>query len=140
MLDELEQLASGKVTLTFEETRASEVLDILINGTSIGPSPETITGALHSYSLAVQALCLEFLSYSQAHVGPIQPFFLDTLPTKIRLIGVEMSPAPYRYIEASLKSLTCFGDMIEEPVLVFSITTPKPSIPSPIELRSNLTY
>ncbi|CAF3544215.1 unnamed protein product [Fusarium graminearum] len=136
MLDELEQLVSAKGTPNFKKTRALEVLDILLDGASIGPSPETLTGALHSYSLAVQLLCLGFLSYSQAHVGPLRPFFLDTLVTKVRLLGIKMSPAPYQYIDASLKALTCFGDMVEGPVLAFSMVTPKPSTPSPIGLRS----
>ncbi|CAF3455143.1 unnamed protein product [Fusarium graminearum] len=136
MLDELEQLFSAKDTPDFGKPRSLEVVDILLEGASIGPSPETLTEALHLYSLAVQILCLGFLSYSQAHVGPLRPFFLDTLVTKVRLLGIETSSAPYQYIDAGLKELTCFGNMVEGPVLAFSVVTPKPSTPSPIDLRS----
>ncbi|KAL7916995.1 hypothetical protein ACQKWADRAFT_307907 [Trichoderma austrokoningii] len=136
MLDELEQLVSVKGTPNFKKTRALEVLDIFLDGTSSLPSPDTINGALHSYSLAVQILCLGFLSYSQAHVGPLRPFFLDTVITKVRLLGTQTSPVPYGYVEASLKSLTCFGDMVEGPVLAFVMAAPKSSLPSPMDLRS----
>ncbi|CAG7554293.1 unnamed protein product [Fusarium equiseti] len=55
---------------------------------------------------------------------------------EIRLLGIETSSAPYQYIDTSLKELTCFGDMVQGPVLAFSIATPKPSTPSLIDLRS----
>ncbi|KAI3316759.1 hypothetical protein HD806DRAFT_527633 [Xylariaceae sp. AK1471] len=38
-------------------------------------------------TLAAQFLSLAFLSYSQAHCGPIRPFFLDTPLTRILLVG-----------------------------------------------------
>lgn len=41
---------------------------------------------LHLCALAVQFVCLGLLSYSQAHVGAIHPFFLDT-PQKSVLLG-----------------------------------------------------
>ncbi|KAB8219919.1 hypothetical protein BDV33DRAFT_173131 [Aspergillus novoparasiticus] len=49
----------------------------------------------------VQLISLGFLSYNQAHVGPIQPFFLAT-PQRIIL-------------------LTCIWDMVRGPVLTFKI-------------------
>ncbi|KAL3474771.1 hypothetical protein BJX99DRAFT_260030, partial [Aspergillus californicus] len=76
---------------------------------------------LHSCSLAVQLLCLGFLSYSQAHVGAIHPFFLDTPLTKIHLLGSHMPVDRYDRIEASLSNLTCIGDMIRAPVLIFNL-------------------
>ncbi|KAK0704600.1 hypothetical protein B0H67DRAFT_649029 [Lasiosphaeris hirsuta] len=37
--------------------------------------------------LLAQFFSLAFLSYSQGHCGPIRPFFLDTFPGRILLIG-----------------------------------------------------
>lgn len=70
-------------------------------------------------SMATQILCLGFLSYAQAHIGPIRPFFLDTPLKRVRLLGSRVSTEEHGWIEASLKSLTCFGEMIQSQVLTF---------------------
>ncbi|EPS35817.1 hypothetical protein H072_10787 [Dactylellina haptotyla CBS 200.50] len=79
---------------------------------------------LHLISLTVQFVTLGFLSYNQAHVGPIQPFFLDTPQHKLVLSGatsITSSNHSIPCISLSLMNLTCLGDMIGQPVLVFSI-------------------
>ncbi|KAH7134456.1 hypothetical protein EDB81DRAFT_803945 [Dactylonectria macrodidyma] len=42
-------------------------------------STDLLRHSLHVSSLTIQFLCVSFLSYSQAHIGSIRPFFLDTL-------------------------------------------------------------
>jgi ankyrin repeat protein len=75
---------------------------------------------LHRCCLAVQFLCLSFLSYSQAHCGTIQPFFLDTPQRKVVLRGSKMGAADSWQIETQLVDLTCIGEMIQDSVVVFS--------------------
>ncbi|KAL4735035.1 hypothetical protein BDV11DRAFT_212280 [Aspergillus similis] len=66
----------------------------------------------------VQFLCLGFVSYMQAHVGPIQPFFLDSPLQRIRLVGLGKNPQ-FPYILAELNNLSCMGNMTGGPVLIF---------------------
>ncbi|KAL4993246.1 hypothetical protein BDV10DRAFT_199835, partial [Aspergillus recurvatus] len=73
---------------------------------------------LHLCALAVQFLCLGFVSYMQAHTGPIQPFFLDSPLQRIRLVGLGHNPQS-SYILAELNNLSCMGDMTGGPVLIF---------------------
>ncbi|KAJ4295595.1 hypothetical protein N0V90_007608 [Kalmusia sp. IMI 367209] len=80
-----------------------------------------VSAALQSCSLAVQLISLGFLSYSQAHVAAILPFFLDTPLQKIHLLGSRTPSEDYDGIEASLNNLTCIGDMIQAPVLTFKL-------------------
>ncbi|KAF2176770.1 hypothetical protein K469DRAFT_645244 [Zopfia rhizophila CBS 207.26] len=94
---------------------------------------------LHLLALAVQFLCLGFLSYNQAHVGAIQPFFLDTPQRKILLLGSHTYENQSERIVAELAELTCVGSMIEAPVLTFRMhrsSTESPPVES--ELRHDL--
>lgn len=71
--------------------------------------------------LSAQILTIGFLAYIQAHAGPLHPYFLDTPTTKIKLFGVNsLSGQPT--IEVTLRELTCLGDMLQSPVLVFGMT------------------
>lgn len=70
-------------------------------------------------SIAAQFLSLSFLCYNQGHIGPIQPFFLDTALSGISLTGVSRH-SPWQLAVAYAK-LTCMGDMLESPVLTFCI-------------------
>lgn len=82
---------------------------------------DNITETLHRCSLAVQFLCLSFLSYVQAHCGAIKPFFLDTPQKNIFLKGSKQIPTHYWQVEAQLANLTCIGDMLQDSVVVFSV-------------------
>jgi ankyrin repeat protein len=81
---------------------------------------ENIDRVIHSCSLAVQFLCLGFLSYIQAHIGPIQPFFLDSPQRKVLLLGNQMSDTRTDVIIAELINLTCVAGMTQGPVFAFS--------------------
>lgn len=74
-----------------------------------------------SNALTTQFLSLAFLSYSQAHCGHIRPFFLDTPLQHILLIGDNQWRADFQgpCIVGSLTELSCFGDMLQQPVFVF---------------------
>ncbi|KAJ6012061.1 hypothetical protein N7522_002416 [Penicillium canescens] len=77
-------------------------------------------------ALAVQFLCLGLLSYAQAHVGPLQPFFLDTPLRKINLLGLaEETVSPC--LVAELVNLTCLGNMTRGPVLAFYASPGRPN-------------
>lgn len=73
---------------------------------------------LHLCALAAQYLCLGFVSYMQAHTGPIQLFFLDLALRRIRLLGLK-GDSDCPHISAELKDLSCMGNMTDAPVLVF---------------------
>lgn len=75
---------------------------------------------LHLCCLAVQFLCLGFISYNQAHCGTIHPFFLETPQVKIVLQGSNEDQKDSWYIETQLVDLTCVGEMVQGPVIAFS--------------------
>ena len=64
---------------------------------------------LHLGAVAVQLLCLGFISYVQAHIGPIQPFFLDTPIRRAALLGIN-GDNKYPNLVAKLVNITCLGD------------------------------
>lgn len=70
-------------------------------------------------SIAAQFLSLGFLSYHQGHIGPFQPFFLDTALSGIYLTGV--SKRSSWQLELTCAELTCVGDMLASSVLTFSV-------------------
>jgi hypothetical protein len=96
---------------------------------------------LHVVALAVQFASLAFLLYSQAHIAPIQPFYLDTALSKISLIGISDLRKPTLHITAKVARLNCVGDMLHAPVIVFS-AGPSSVLGDPLSLgpRANLKY
>jgi hypothetical protein len=87
-------------------------------------STDLLQHSLHISSLAIQFLCVGFLSYSQAHIGNIQPFFLDAPLQRIALLGMEKSAEVNVYLTASLVKLTCLDGMVQGPVLAFNAWRP----------------
>lgn len=79
-----------------------------------------IVNVLYLCSLLSQALSLGFISYIQGHVGHLNLFFLDSPIERICLVGCHIMLEEYPCLELSLKKLTCTGDMLNGPVLVFS--------------------
>ncbi|MCJ1399545.1 hypothetical protein MMC11_002747 [Xylographa trunciseda] len=73
-------------------------------------------------ALATQSLCLGLLSYSNAHAGPIQPFFLSRALERVNLLGIEMHLLSLSPFSAQLVELTCFGQMIGNAVVAFTRT------------------
>jgi hypothetical protein len=76
---------------------------------------------LHLVALATQFASLGLLSYSQAHLAPIQPFFMDTALEEVMLLGIGYPQEKNFHISARTTSLTCLGDMLRSKVLVFSV-------------------
>ncbi|KAF4235559.1 hypothetical protein CNMCM8980_003251 [Aspergillus fumigatiaffinis] len=74
--------------------------------------------SLQLCALAVQFLCLGFLSFTKAHIGAIHPFFLDAPLRQVILQGVGKEE-DFPYIVAELVELTCLGGMTRGPVLMF---------------------
>lgn len=72
--------------------------------------------------LMIQFLSLSFLSYTQGHCGPIRPCFLDTHLDQVLLLGDgQWSSDDFQgpCIAGSLVNLSCFGDLLQQPVFVF---------------------
>ncbi|XP_044717449.1 WD repeat-containing [Hirsutella rhossiliensis] len=111
-------------TISLLRTQSQEIIS-----QAVGDSYEhNINGAdvFHMSSLALQFLCVGFLSYAQAHIGALQPFFLDTPLQRIVLLGTDISSNPDVYITARLVQLTCLAGMCQGPVLAFDgPTSPK---------------
>ena len=77
---------------------------------------------VHNCALATQSLCLGLLSYSNAHAGPIKPFFLSRALKRVQLLGIETRVPNKQYLSADLVELTCFGQMIGNAVVAFTCT------------------
>lgn len=71
-------------------------------------------------ALATQSLCLGLLSYSNAHAGPIKPFFLSRALKRVQLLGIESLVPNKPCLSADLVELTCFGRMIGNAVVAFT--------------------
>ena len=56
------------------------------------------------YLLATQLLCLALLSYSNAHIGPLQPFFLDCSLHRINLFEFDSTNASPGVVRRALSS------------------------------------
>ncbi|KAH7118224.1 hypothetical protein B0J13DRAFT_198848 [Dactylonectria estremocensis] len=122
MLGEIRPFSADRDIQNFEVPTATKHLKNLFPGTK---DPEFLQetdpiAVLHICCLSVQLLCLGFQSYIQSHVGAFHPFFLDTPVKRIQLLGCQTTAGPYPCVEASLKELTCVGEMLQGPVLVFS--------------------
>ncbi|KAF4468947.1 serine threonine kinase [Fusarium albosuccineum] len=116
MLREFQVLALNDETRSIRLTATRELVACLgLQGLEVGSERDTVA-VLQTGCLCVQILSVGFLFYIQGHVGPFQPFFLDTAVKKIHLLGCEMSPL---VIEISLKKLSCIGEMLQGSVLVF---------------------
>lgn len=76
---------------------------------------------LHICALATQFLCLAFLSYCQAHLGPLHPFFLEHELLQVRLNGTaSMGKGPC--ITVDFRRLTCLESVLHGPLIVFSMS------------------
>ena len=110
---------------------AQEILDLVYGVKRDGTTPffldtldlESVERAtVHNCALATQSLCLALLSYSNAHTGPIQPFFLSRALKRVQLLGIETRVPEKQRLFADLVELTCFGQMIGNAVVAFTCT------------------
>lgn len=74
-------------------------------------------------ALAVQALCIAMLSFGQAHIGEIDPFFLEHSLSRVLLYGTRGRLSTEASILFELVDLTCAGDMIDSRAMAFSLIT-----------------
>ncbi|OAA38153.1 calcium/calmodulin-dependent protein kinase kinase [Cordyceps fumosorosea ARSEF 2679] len=119
ILDEVGSIAKGEVTKVAGVSATLAFLTDIFPGETLFDSENScFLDDLHRCCLSAQILTVGFLSYIQAHAGPLHPYFLDTPTTKIKLFGFKsLSNQPI--IEVALRRLTCLGDMLQSPVLVF---------------------
>jgi hypothetical protein len=73
---------------------------------------------LNECALAVQIVAVGILSYSQGHTGSLHPEFLVDPLMELHLLGND-ARATRAHIMVKLVDLTCIGDMLQKPVLVF---------------------
>jgi hypothetical protein len=110
-------------------TAASDVLRLFSERRNV---PESLQEVVDNCALAVQALCVATLSFGQAHIDEVNPFFLEHSLSQIILRGAhtestseldwhdeaEMTSSKPLYFQ--LVDLTCAGDMIESKVIAFA--------------------
>ena len=110
---------------------AKEVLDLIYGMERAGTAPfssDTLdlesaeSATIHNCALATQSLCLGLLSYSVAHAGPIQPFFLSRALKRVQLLGIKTRVPNEPCLSVDLVELTCFGQMIGNAVVAFTCT------------------
>lgn len=71
-------------------------------------------------ALAVQTICVAMLTFSQAHMGEVQPTFLEHPLTRIDLRGSDGPFSKHMSLCVSLVTLTCIGEMLGLPVMAFT--------------------
>ena len=110
---------------------AQKILDLVYGMERDGTTPSSSNtldlesaerATVHDCALATQSLCLGLLSYSNAHAGPIKPFFLSRALKRVQLLGVETRIPNKQCFAADLVELTCFGQMIGNAVVAFTCT------------------
>ena len=110
---------------------AQEILDLVYGVQRDDTTPSSLDtldlesaerATVHNCALATQSLCLGLLSYSNAHVGPIKPFFLSRALNRVQLLGIETRSPKEQCLFAGLVELTCFGQMIGNAVVAFACT------------------
>ena len=78
----------------------------------------TLVSAVENCAIVVQALCLAMLSFGQAHIGEIDPFFLEHSLSRVIIRGTPGNTSSSIYFQ--LATLTCAGDMIDSKVMAFA--------------------
>ncbi|KAF4964873.1 hypothetical protein FSARC_7265 [Fusarium sarcochroum] len=112
----------GVIARSFRSAIVALIVSCIISLEGL-PSFSSPAETLHMASLALQFLCLGFLSYVQGHIGKLHPFFLDTPLERVTLLGTQASPsAPGPYLSAHPVELTCLSSMCQGPVIAFSGT------------------
>lgn len=123
-------LSPGSTALDSRAEHIAHILSNIFEPMSTGPH-SILTGlelsqlknqavTLHYCCLGMQMLCLAFLSYSKAHLGPLHPFFLESPLHSVALYGIELPPHRQHWaIEARLFQLSCLDEMLQSPVVVF---------------------
>ncbi|KAK7550640.1 hypothetical protein IWX50DRAFT_614005 [Phyllosticta citricarpa] len=86
---------------------------------------------LHVFCLIVQTLAVGLLSYSQAHITPLRPSFLDTDVQSIRLLGHEKLGSSSEILAEPVR-LSCISDMLQGRVLVFRFAEMEAANPRPL--------
>lgn len=121
---ELKYLSSLEALTQAKGTNCRKIAETILEPILCNTIHQKITPAeisdstLHLSALAVQFLCLGLVSYSQAHVGAIHPFFLDTPQFCVNLCGTTAKDSK---ITARLEYLTCMGKMLkDQPVMTFT--------------------
>ncbi|KAB8074376.1 hypothetical protein BDV29DRAFT_201385 [Aspergillus leporis] len=114
LIDPISEKSVGHELLSASEAILILVSPIITDGHGI----RDLQWCLQLCALAVQFLCLGFLSFTKAHVGAIHPFFLDAPLRQVTLQGLGKQEH-FPYIVAELVELTCLGGMTRGPVLMF---------------------
>jgi hypothetical protein len=95
-----------------------QILDVFEFPASTLRGDDATQAKLHVLALTVQFASLAFLSYSQAHLAPLRPFFLDTPLERVSLSGSGKT-SNFGISLAQVKP-TCLDEMLHFPVTVFS--------------------
>lgn len=135
VLDTLGEPPQGGFTqLQHLSQAAQDIINEVVMGQSHTTSHDRLSGdweqeVLHQASLALQILSLGLLSFSYAHAGAVNPFFLQHEVQKLILLGSEpvntkLEDSQRPRITAELANLTCMNGLVQKPVLTFRSSDP----------------
>ncbi|KAG9758549.1 purine and uridine phosphorylase, partial [Aureobasidium melanogenum] len=83
-------------------------------------SRDIVSYTIDVCAVAVQAICIGLLAFSQAHLGELHPFFLMHTVSHVWLCGTGGKLSTQMSLSLQLRELSCLGDMLASPVMVFS--------------------
>jgi len=123
----LKEITSARTTqdLVAWNKLLDAALRILVSTSVLKSMPESLQGrqiidyALDSSAIAVQMICLGFLSFSQAHIGDLVPFFLERALSTIFLGGAGGQLSQDLNLSLRPANLSCIGDMLGCSVMAF---------------------
>lgn len=92
-----------------------------------------LDNVLHVCALAAQLLYIGLVSFAQAHVGPLDLFFITKELREVVLLGTHEFPIEgHRFdmpvVRVALTELTCLSEMTKRPVPAFSRMDPRGNV------------
>ncbi|KAH6989616.1 hypothetical protein BKA56DRAFT_576137 [Ilyonectria sp. MPI-CAGE-AT-0026] len=132
--DETRALTRNRELRNSNRSNLTKSLALILEkfGTDLESATPGHTTTLHLSVLAIQALCLAVQSGVRGSCSPLGSSFLAHDLDQIVLDGANTNGGPT--ITASACSLTCFGDMLGQDVLVFGEPSPLPEAPARFDL------
>ena len=116
------ELNDNKIGLLEVILATSKEILALIYGKSGENVITTMVGlvdeAIHQCALATQSLCLGLLSYSNAHTGHLEFFYLEHSLNIVNIQGINRSEGDAFCIHAV--ELTCMGEMLGDMAMIFT--------------------
>lgn len=129
---EMDQISSSAHSDTIDLSKSWEIaaqilLPLIPSDFNLNAQLPKTSAYIHMCCLTAQFLCLGLVSFCQGHVGPIELFFINRPQWRSVLLGNHVLNEDGWHqvpqIVVGLSKLTCLGQMIEGPLITFSMST-----------------